>query len=110
MKKLLAKILLILACCFAACSAPIFAQTEIPRFKDYPVAEKFNGPTARLIWKGEARMYRTRIREAAREQPNFAGHYIVASWGCGESIFAAIHNLLLGISIQQNFLTKLPTH
>ena len=28
-------------------------------------------------------MFRTRIREAAKLRPNFAGHYILAAWGCG---------------------------
>ncbi len=27
--------------------------------------------------------FRTRIREAYQGEPNFAGHYIVAQWGCG---------------------------
>jgi hypothetical protein len=30
-----------------------------------------------------AREFRTRLREAAREKPNFAGHFIVTTWGCG---------------------------
>jgi hypothetical protein len=30
-----------------------------------------------------ARSYRTRILEAARGRPNFAGKYIVTTWGCG---------------------------
>lgn len=30
--------------------------------------------------------YKTRLREAiAHEKPSFAGHYIVARWGCGSS-------------------------
>lgn len=30
-------------------------------------------------------MFRTRLREAAREKPNFAGRYILTTWGCGTS-------------------------
>jgi hypothetical protein len=25
-------------------------------------------------------MYRSRLREAAKEKPNFAGHYILTAW------------------------------
>jgi hypothetical protein len=32
-----------------------------------------------------AREYQTRIREAAKRRPNFAGKYRVAYWGCGTS-------------------------
>ena len=28
-------------------------------------------------------MFRTMIRDAAGQKPNFAGHYILTSWGCG---------------------------
>lgn len=29
--------------------------------------------------------YATVLRDAARRTPNFAGHYVLASWGCGAS-------------------------
>lgn len=32
-----------------------------------------------------ARTYRTNLRNAAREGVNFAGHFVVATWGCGTS-------------------------
>lgn len=28
-------------------------------------------------------LFRTKVREAARKGPNFAGHYTIATWGCG---------------------------
>jgi hypothetical protein len=31
----------------------------------------------------KARRYRTILRQAATEAPNFAGHYRVVTWGCG---------------------------
>jgi hypothetical protein len=62
---------------------PSCAQTGVPRFDEYPVNERFTGKTAPLVLTGEARTYRTRLREAAREKPNFAGHFIVTIWGCG---------------------------
>ena len=58
-------------------------QTAIPQFKDYPAKGKYAGKNARVVLKGDDRNYRTRLREAARETPNFAGHYIIAAWGCG---------------------------
>src|SRR5205807_983842 len=39
--------------------------------------------TVPLILSGGARTYRTRLREAAKGKPNFAGHFIVTGWGCG---------------------------
>ncbi len=30
-----------------------------------------------------ARHYRSILREAAKEPINFAGHYVLATWGCG---------------------------
>jgi hypothetical protein len=57
---------------------------DAPRFEDYP-ARLYNGPNARplIARDGEARPFRTRIRDWARQKPNFAGHYILATWGCG---------------------------
>jgi hypothetical protein len=59
------------------------AQTGVPRFTDYPVHEKYVGKTAPLVLSREARMFRTRLNDAARGKPNFAGRFIVTTWGCG---------------------------
>ena len=67
---------------FWLCLLSANAQTGAPRFDDYPVNERYTGKTAPLVLSREARTYRTRLREAAREKPNFAGHFIVTSWGC----------------------------
>jgi len=73
-------LLLVLSCS----SAVSPAQERVPQFKDYPVREQYRGEThAPLLGSREARMFRTRLREAARGKPNFAGRYIVATWGCG---------------------------
>jgi len=69
----------------------VAAQTGIPRFSDYPVRDRYAGKTAPLVLSGEARMFRTRLKDAARGKPNFAGHFIVTTWGCGtECIGGAI--------------------
>lgn len=55
-----------------------------PRMTDHP-ASPFEGKNAvpKLNSDAETRMYRTRIARWAKETPNFAGHYIFATWGCG---------------------------
>jgi len=43
----------------------------------------------------KARSFRTELREQAASGPDFAGHYKIASWGCGASCvqFAIIDSL-----------------
>jgi hypothetical protein len=60
-----------------------YAQSRAPRFRDYPVSEAYIGKNAPVVLKPDDMMYRTRLREAAKKKPNFAGHYILAAWGCG---------------------------
>jgi hypothetical protein len=59
---------------------------DAPKFEDYPVTP-YRGPTAkpRMAGDRDAALFRTRIREASRNAPNFAGHYILAEWGCGSA-------------------------
>ena len=60
------------------------APQKTPRYTDYPVKEIYKGrPAPVRIDSRRARMFRTRLREDAREGPNFAGHYTVVFWGCG---------------------------
>lgn len=56
----------------------------LPRFEEYPVTEAWKGSPApvRLTSRAE-RMFRTALREAAKQPPDFAGHYRFAIWGCG---------------------------
>ena len=63
-----------------------------PRFRDFRVTEVYSGPVAQpRLTSREAREFRTRLREAASGKPNFAGHYLVAQWGCGtECVTGAI--------------------
>lgn len=65
------------------CVHPSWAKTTPPRFEDYHVRETFHNKTARLVLHGDARYYRTRLREASHDTVNIGGHYIVAEWGCG---------------------------
>jgi hypothetical protein len=91
----------ILALAFVLVALPVFAAAadddydqytirssdipkDAPRPKDYP-AKPYAGPNAAPDVRSEARSrsYRTQLRGWATEKPNFAGHYILATWGCG---------------------------
>lgn len=55
-----------------------------PAFAKYKVrVEKLKPVTVDLKSHKNARMYRTNLREAAKGGVNFAGHYTIATWGCG---------------------------
>jgi hypothetical protein len=58
----------------------------LPQFEDYRVpVETIAKPKLDLQSDPQARSYRTRLREALEKGKKFAGHYVVASWGCGSS-------------------------
>ena len=59
------------------------ARNGIPQFKDYPVKAIYRGKNAPLLLTRDARTFKTRLREALKGKPNFAGHFIVTTWGCG---------------------------
>jgi hypothetical protein len=63
------------------------AAEPAPRFAAFPVVGLYEGRNAPPILASEyARTYRTRIRDAAKAmRPNFAGKYILVTWGCGKS-------------------------
>jgi hypothetical protein len=59
-------------------------QKSLPRFEDFPVREKFVGKPAPVkLLSRKARTFRTALRRGAKTSPNFAGHYMIAFWGCG---------------------------
>ena len=80
---------LVLACALA--SVPTIAAAERPlTFDAYAVTDLFKGTPARPILRTrEQRMFGTMIREGAMKGPNFAGHYTIASWGCGAGCISA---------------------
>ena len=63
----------------------VLAQADnLPRFEDYPAGKGFTGkPAPAIIAHPRARLFRTMIKTQAQKGPNFAGHYTVATWGCG---------------------------
>ena len=53
--------------------------------------------------KGDDVHWRTRLREAAARRPDFAGHYVLASWGCGtECVMGA------AVDVRSGHVVRLP--
>jgi hypothetical protein len=58
--------------------------SELPRFGDYAAPENWSGTAAPVKFQTSSdREFRTQFIHASKEPPNFAGHYRVATWGCG---------------------------
>ena len=61
---------------------PPFANDA--RFEEFAVAPEEPTPPHPPLIKGKrARLFRTQVRRAAAQVPNLAGHFRVATWGCG---------------------------
>jgi len=58
---------------------------SIPTFEKYPVAEKSGNYSADLDLTSHprAKIFKSVLSSAYSKGPNFAGHYTVATWGCG---------------------------
>jgi len=57
---------------------------DLPKFEQFPVKTVYGGkPHDPVLRTHLERMFRTSIREAVSEGVNFAGHYVIAVWGCG---------------------------
>ena len=77
----------------AACAALLFAvapagaQSTDALMAKYPAGPPFKGKPAAVNFAShkDARLFRTRLREAAPTGPNFAGYLTVVTWGCGTS-------------------------
>jgi hypothetical protein len=78
-------------------SFPAAAQ-RTPLFRDFPTGGIFAGRHSEPdLSSREAYNFRTRLREAAQEDVNFAGHYRVAIWGCGTScVHGAVVDVISG--------------
>ena len=69
--------------------ALILAGPSLPgssafRFEDFSTdVEVVTSPASPAVSSGKARRYRTILRRASKESPDFAGHYRVVKWGCG---------------------------
>ena len=75
--------ILLLVLLFLAFSSISFAQST-PTLAQYAVrVEKIKNVKVNLRSHKDANMFRTNLRNAAKEGVNFAGHYILTTWGCG---------------------------
>lgn len=77
---------------------------EAPRFEEFatPVEAVKRAAPVRLVDR-ESRRYRTELREAAQKKPDFAGHYVLATWGCGAGCVMAA-----AIDAKTGTVTRLP--
>ena len=67
-----------------ASSSSVLAQAGVPKFEYFPTDEIYKGATAPLVLTRNDRAFKTRLQWAAKHlRPNFAGHYILTTWGCG---------------------------
>src|SRR5438034_10634538 len=65
-------------------AGPSLPSSSPFRFEDFATdVETVASPASPALSSQQARRYRTLLRQAATEAPNFAGHYRVVTWGCG---------------------------
>jgi len=77
---------------------------NFPRFEDFPVTGSWGHARAILkLTTPSERMFRTNLENAAKEPPNFAGHYRIAYWGCGSNCSAGAM-----IDLQTGYVFPLP--
>jgi hypothetical protein len=67
----------------AVATAQLATAVKPPQFDEYPAGRAYTGKHHAPILTAENRMYRTRLRDGARQKVNFAGHYVLTLWGCG---------------------------
>lgn len=71
---------------------------EFPQFEEYTVDVYFGSiRSPDLLSDPDARTYRTRLRNAAKGEVNFAGEYVLTTWGCGTTcLMGAVINAKSG--------------
>lgn len=75
-----------LAAAALAASCAMAVAGSAPRFEDYPAAARHTGRSAKpVLADAQSREYASMLRAAARGKPNFAGRYVLTSFGCGAS-------------------------
>ena len=76
---------LLITCGTVLCLFPFLAAQQKKRadFADYSVRHVYAGKPAKPILNKDQRFFRTRIREGAKSDVEFAGHYTIPRFGCG---------------------------
>lgn len=74
------------------------------QFTDYP-AKVYNGQPAKLLLNNEtAKLFKTRLSEALKQKPVYAGEYVLTGWGCGLQCISYIFvNKRTGQVIEHDF-------
>lgn len=82
----------------APANPSMLATGDIPQFREYPADDSLVTTRAPVdLTSPDAWTFRTRLRNAAKQEPNFAGQYVIASWGCGATcVTGANVNLATG--------------
>jgi hypothetical protein len=76
--------IILLTALFLAFGSISLAQSTTPTFTQYAAkVERTKNVRVNLKSHKDANMFRTNLRNAAKEGVNFAGHYILTTWGCG---------------------------
>jgi len=71
--------------------ALVRTKSLFPRFADLPVSSPYHGTIAAPIIKRRSdEQLKALIERAARQEPNFAGHYILAKFQMGDGPIGAI--------------------
>lgn len=82
MRQIAPSLVLYLSCC---------AVHAAPQFDDFPATKVGTWRSDVQLIDAKSRRFGSILRSAARRDVNFAGHYILASWGCGTScVMAAV--------------------
>jgi hypothetical protein len=77
---------------------------RLPTFEDCPAAVQIKHSTPRITFADtRSRRYRTAIQDAAKGPIDFAGGYILATWGCGAGCVMAA-----AIDAKSGRVTSLP--
>ena len=73
-------------------------QNPVPQFRDYPASNTYVGKPAKLkLLSPDEKIFRTRLREALQQPANFAGEYVLSTWGCGAAcLYGAVVSLKTG--------------
>lgn len=88
----------VLVCMLTFLSANAAPESRVPQYTEYPAHSAYRGKAADVVLStAEEKMFRTRLRDASRETANFAGEYVLTTWGCGTScIHGAVVSLRTG--------------
>lgn len=71
---------------FPICLALLAAQSgAASEFSDFPASAYRGRAAAVQLMDARSRDHASALRAAARGRPNFAGHFVLATWGCGAS-------------------------